>query len=38
MKVSSKFDGLKYKLKLIAFAKDKLKVGTDTVNIAALQI
>ena len=38
MKVSSNFDGLEYNFKLTAFAKDKLKVGTDTVNIAALQI
>ena len=37
MKVSSNFDGFTYTFDLTAFVKDELKVGTDTVNISALQ-
>ena len=37
MKVSSNFDGFEYIFDLTAFVKDELKVGTDTVNIPALQ-
>ena len=41
MKVSSKLDskfyGFEYIFDLAAFVKDELKVGTDTVNIPALQ-
>ena len=37
MKVSSNFDGFEYIFELTAFVKDELKVGTDTVNIPALQ-
>ena len=37
MKVSSNFDGLRYIFELTAFVKNELKVGTDTVNIPALQ-
>ena len=37
MKVCSNFDGLEYIFELTAFVKDELKIGTDTVNIPALQ-
>ena len=37
MKVSSNFDGFEYIFDLTAFVKDDTKVGTDTVNIPALQ-
>ena len=37
MKVSSNFDGFEYIFELTAFVKDELIVGTDTVNIPALQ-
>ena len=37
MKASSNFDGPEYMFELTAFVKDALKVGTDTVNIPALQ-
>ena len=37
MKVSSNFDGFEYIFHLTAFVKDELRVGTDTVNIPALQ-
>ena len=37
MKVSSNFDGFEYIFELTVFVKDELKVGTDTVNIPALQ-
>ena len=37
MKVSSNFDGFEHIFELTAFVKDELKVGTDTVNIPALQ-
>ncbi|XP_063728551.1 uncharacterized protein LOC134856114 [Symsagittifera roscoffensis] len=36
-KVSSNFDGFEYIFELTALVKDELKVGTDTVNIPALQ-
>ena len=36
-KVSSNFDGFKYRFKLTAFVKDELKVDKDTANIPALQ-
>ena len=37
MKLSSNFDGFENTFELTAFVKDELKVGTDTVNIPALQ-
>ena len=37
MKVSSNFDGFENRFKSTALFKDELKVGTDTVNVPALQ-
>ena len=37
MKVSSNLDGFECMFELTAFVKDEFKVGTDTVNIPALQ-